>query len=95
MEIFTKSTEENNESKPQNEPECDVLKENPVVVNTNERLFNVVWGKKSTRKHKKWEGDGTLLVLPRSAVLKDEDGKVIGRISNVNTDGYVEGHILS
>lgn len=92
MEIFKNSaaTEE------KNPVDSSPTKENsPKLANTNERIYNIVWGKKSTRKHKKWEGDGTLVVKARSAVLRDENGQVMGRLSNVATEGFVEGHILS
>ncbi|XP_021937770.1 DNA repair and recombination protein RAD54B-like isoform X3 [Zootermopsis nevadensis] len=34
------------------------------------RLFNVVWGKQSKKKHKTWEGDGILEVGEKSVILK-------------------------
>jgi hypothetical protein len=34
------------------------------------RLFNVVWGKQSKKKHKTWEGDGILEVVERAVILK-------------------------
>ncbi|XP_033606258.1 DNA repair and recombination protein RAD54B isoform X3 [Cryptotermes secundus] len=34
------------------------------------RLFNVVWGKQSKRKHKTWEGDGILEIGEKAVVLK-------------------------
>lgn len=34
------------------------------------RIFNVVLGKISTRKHKRWEDDGILEVTGKHAVLK-------------------------
>uniref|UniRef100_A0A182PII7 DNA repair and recombination protein RAD54-like n=1 Tax=Anopheles epiroticus TaxID=199890 RepID=A0A182PII7_9DIPT len=54
-------------------------------------IFKVCWGKISTRKHKTWEGDGTLEVSGRSAVLKDEDGKVIATASGLKFDEVSEG----
>jgi len=45
------------------------------------RYLTCVWAKKSTRKHKKWEGDAFLKVGTRSVVLIDVDGKEIGRSS--------------
>ncbi|GAB6025420.1 DNA repair and recombination protein rad54b, variant 2 [Chamberlinius hualienensis] len=44
-----------------------------------ESYFKVVWCKRSTRKHKKWEGDAVLAVRQRSVVLKSLEGKEIGR----------------
>jgi len=43
--------------------------------------FNVVWGKMSKKKHKKWEGDGILVTKGRTASLKDLEGKEIARSS--------------
>lgn len=51
------------------------LPENTQVKETS--YFNVLWGKLSTRKHKKWEGDGILEVKQKSAILRDSDGKEI------------------
>jgi hypothetical protein len=34
------------------------------------RLFNVVWGKQSKKKHKMWEGDGILEVVEKTVILK-------------------------
>jgi len=41
--------------------------------------FNVVWGKMSKKKHKKWEGDGILITKGRTASLKDLEGKEIAK----------------
>ncbi|XP_076344572.1 DNA repair and recombination protein RAD54B-like [Tachypleus tridentatus] len=47
---------------------------------TNEsRYYSVMWCKLSKKKHKKWEGDAVLIVRRRTAVLKNLDGKEIGR----------------
>uniref|UniRef100_A0A182WBI8 DNA repair and recombination protein RAD54-like n=1 Tax=Anopheles minimus TaxID=112268 RepID=A0A182WBI8_9DIPT len=54
-------------------------------------IFKVVWGKISTRKHKTWEGDGTLEVSGRSAVLKDETGRIITTASGLKFDEVTEG----
>ncbi|XP_044514132.1 DNA repair and recombination protein RAD54B [Gracilinanus agilis] len=43
------------------------------------KYFSVVWCKLSKKKHKKWEGDGILIVSGRSFTLKDLEGRVIGR----------------
>ncbi len=50
------------------------------------RAFSVVWGKYSTRKHKRWEGDAILIMEGRSAELKDVQGKNMGKGS-----GYPKG----
>ncbi|XP_055936939.1 DNA repair and recombination protein RAD54B-like isoform X2 [Argiope bruennichi] len=44
-----------------------------------ELYYNVLWCKRSAKKHKIWEGDGTLIIRGRSAVLKDSEGKIIDR----------------
>ncbi|XP_074125442.1 DNA repair and recombination protein RAD54B isoform X1 [Sminthopsis crassicaudata] len=43
------------------------------------KYFSVVWRKVSKKKHKKWEGDAVLIVNGRSFILKDLEGKDIGR----------------
>lgn len=43
------------------------------------RYYSVMWCKASTRKHKRWEGDAVLVARGRSAVLKDMEGRDIGR----------------
>ncbi|ROT81158.1 DNA repair and recombination protein RAD54B [Penaeus vannamei] len=45
------------------------------------RYFSVVWCKLSRKKHKNWEGDAVLIVKGRSVILKDTEGKEIGRAS--------------
>ncbi|XP_077532436.1 DNA repair and recombination protein RAD54B-like isoform X2 [Haemaphysalis longicornis] len=47
----------------------------PAAVNKDARYFSVVWCKKSTKKHKKWEGDAVLIIKGRSATLKSLEGK--------------------
>nr|CDJ93668.1 SNF2-related domain containing protein [Haemonchus contortus] len=37
--------------------------------------FTVMYAKVSTRKHKKWEGDGLLICYANFAVLKTDDDK--------------------
>lgn len=41
-------------------------------------FFNVVWGKRSTKKHKTFEGDGILTVSNKTATLRDTDGSYLG-----------------
>ncbi|XP_025726628.1 DNA repair and recombination protein RAD54B isoform X2 [Callorhinus ursinus] len=43
------------------------------------KYFSVVWCKASKKKHKKWEGDAVLIVKGKSLILKDLEGKDIGR----------------
>ncbi|XP_020287308.1 DNA repair and recombination protein RAD54B-like isoform X2 [Pseudomyrmex gracilis] len=49
-------------------------------------VFNVVYGKVTSKKHKTWEGDGLLEVTGKSAVLKDLDGKIMGRTTVTSSD---------
>ncbi|NXN11144.1 RA54B protein, partial [Indicator maculatus] len=51
----------------QGEPDCLV------------KYFSVVWCKASKKKHKKWEGDAVLIAKGKSVILKDMEGKDIGR----------------
>ncbi|XP_062543930.1 DNA repair and recombination protein RAD54B-like [Armigeres subalbatus] len=53
--------------------------------------FIVVWGKISTKKHKTWEGDGTLELSGRTATLKDDEGKTIASSTGIKVDTIVEG----
>lgn len=39
--------------------------------------YSVLWGKPSTRKHKKWEGDGILEVTKDGAKLYNEDKQLL------------------
>ncbi|XP_064461046.1 DNA repair and recombination protein RAD54B-like isoform X2 [Ornithodoros turicata] len=39
--------------------------------------FSVMWCKQSTKKHKKWEGDGVLIIKGRCASLRTLEGKEI------------------
>ncbi|XP_054841779.1 DNA repair and recombination protein RAD54B [Eublepharis macularius] len=43
------------------------------------KYFSAMWCKISKKKHKKWEGDAVLIVKGKSVVLKDMEGKDIGR----------------
>nr|XP_047931239.1 DNA repair and recombination protein RAD54B isoform X3 [Anser cygnoides] len=43
------------------------------------KYFSVVWCKASKKKHKKWEGDAVLVTKGKSVILKDMEGKDIGR----------------
>lgn len=41
-------------------------------------VYNVVWGKRSTKKHKTFEGDGTLTISNKTATLRSSDGSYLG-----------------
>lgn len=44
----------------------------------SKQVYNVVWGKRSTKKHKTFEGDGTLTVSNKNATLRSGDGSYLG-----------------
>ncbi|XP_076053283.1 DNA repair and recombination protein RAD54B-like isoform X2 [Oratosquilla oratoria] len=46
---------------------------------SNCKYYSAVWCKLSKKKHKNWEGDAVLIVKTRSVILKDMDGKDIGK----------------
>ncbi|PSN33104.1 DNA repair and recombination protein RAD54B [Blattella germanica] len=64
------------------------------VKNEGKRMFNVVWGKQSKKKHKTWEGDGTLEVGLKTVTLKDAEGKIIGQSSRNKATNLEEGSRL-
>ncbi|XP_067835362.1 DNA repair and recombination protein RAD54B [Heptranchias perlo] len=49
------------------------------VSNSLTTYYSVLWCKASKKKHKKWEGDAILIVRKTSVVLKDIEGKDIGK----------------
>ncbi|XP_053343890.1 DNA repair and recombination protein RAD54B isoform X1 [Clarias gariepinus] len=62
------------------------------------RYYNVMWCKVSSRKHKRWEGDAVLVATGRSVVLKDMEGKDIGRGSGYKAselESLCEGQTLT
>lgn len=73
-------------STPKESPESESQTTIPISVsnseNTSIKIFNVVYGKQSKKKHKTYEGDGTLEVHEKQAILKDETNKVIGTKKN-------------
>ncbi|KAJ7395263.1 DNA repair and recombination protein RAD54B [Pitangus sulphuratus] len=61
------------------------------------KYFSVVWCKASKKKHKKWEGDAILITKGKSVILKDMEGKDIGRGTGYKAkelDGLDEGQTL-
>ncbi|KAK2582718.1 hypothetical protein KPH14_004988 [Odynerus spinipes] len=56
-------------------------------------IFNVVFGKKTAKKHKTWDNDGFLEVNGKHAVLKDEDRSIIAR-TTVKPENLDEGFRL-
>ena len=43
------------------------------------RYYSILWRKVTNKKHKTWDGDGTLSVTGGYAILKDDRGKEMGR----------------
>ncbi|XP_068020467.1 DNA repair and recombination protein RAD54B [Melanerpes formicivorus] len=69
----------------QGEPDCPV------------KYFSVVWCKASKKKHKKWEGDAVLIAKGKSVILKDMEGKDIGKGSGYKSkelESLEEGQTL-
>uniref|UniRef100_A0A671MUJ4 RAD54 homolog B n=1 Tax=Sinocyclocheilus anshuiensis TaxID=1608454 RepID=A0A671MUJ4_9TELE len=51
----------------------------PPLTSALTRYYSVMWCKASSRKHKRWEGDAVLVARGRTVVLKDMEGRDIGR----------------
>lgn len=51
--------------------------ENVQPSSPDKTVFTVVWGKKTTKKHKTWDGDGFLEISDKTITLKNENGKYI------------------
>lgn len=78
------SQKENNTESTANSTQCD-------------QYYNVMWGKMSKKKHKKWEGDGILVTKERTAILQDTEGKEIGKGRGYKVDElkmFSEGQTL-
>ncbi|XP_070171570.1 DNA repair and recombination protein RAD54B isoform X2 [Polyergus mexicanus] len=56
-------------------------------------IFNVMYGQITSKKYKTWDGDGLLEVTGESAILKNLDGKVLGKKA-INLSNAVEGSRL-
>ncbi|KYN17695.1 DNA repair and recombination protein RAD54B [Trachymyrmex cornetzi] len=56
-------------------------------------VFNVVYSKITSKKHKTWDDDGLLEVTGKNAILKNLDGNIIGR-TTVNPNNMAEGSKL-
>ncbi|KAG0018103.1 helicase [Podila clonocystis] len=55
----------------------------PASNDPNEMCYNVLWRKKTGKKHKTWDGDGVLVVTGTSGSLKDMDGKDLGKSTKI------------
>ncbi|XP_014475589.1 PREDICTED: DNA repair and recombination protein RAD54B-like [Dinoponera quadriceps] len=104
LSLFKRAIQENDDSDHNIEAKNDASnkkdisdpvgeKKTSTVASGSKVVFNVVYGKISSKKHKKWDGDGLLEVAGKSAVLKDLDGNVIGR-TTINPSSAVEGFRL-
>jgi len=56
--------------------------------------YGVLWRKKTTKKHKTWDGDGVLCIRKGQATLSDTKGKVLGK-SMYNATGVQSGDVIS
>ncbi|XP_036143048.1 DNA repair and recombination protein RAD54B isoform X2 [Monomorium pharaonis] len=56
-------------------------------------VYNVMYGKVTSKKHKTWENDGLLEVTGKNVILKDLDSNVIGK-SSINPSKIIEGSTL-
>lgn len=64
---------------------------------TTAHYYSVIWCKASSRKHKRWEGDAVLVARGRTVVLKDMEGRDIGRGSGYKAselESLCEGQTL-
>ncbi|KTW31525.1 hypothetical protein T552_00167 [Pneumocystis carinii B80] len=48
------------------------------ITSTEERHYNVLWRKQTTKKNKTWKGDGVLIVSRNMCYLKDLEGNNLG-----------------
>ncbi|XP_067645895.1 DNA repair and recombination protein RAD54B-like [Eurosta solidaginis] len=58
-------------------------------------IYNVVWREMSTKKNKIWNGDGTFEVSNNRGVLRDENGREMGELENVNTTDMKVGVLIA
>uniref|UniRef100_A0A8B9H0Q5 Fibrinogen silencer binding protein n=1 Tax=Astyanax mexicanus TaxID=7994 RepID=A0A8B9H0Q5_ASTMX len=75
----------------------DQLKKHTDTTSPAAQYYSVVWCKASSRKHKRWEGDAVLVARGRSVVLKDMEGRDIGRGSGYKAselESLCEGQTL-
>ncbi|KAI7806213.1 putative DNA repair and recombination protein RAD54B [Triplophysa rosa] len=81
-----------------NQSDKDTVQPNTQANSTSTvRYYSVMWCKASSRKHKRWEGDAVLVAKGRSVVLKDMEGRDIGRGSGYKAselESLCEGQTL-
>lgn len=49
-----------------------------MCTNESKTIYNVVWGQRTTKKHKTFQNDGTLEVCGKQTILKDGRGAQVG-----------------
>lgn len=74
----------------ENNKTCD-NKDTVQASNEGKLCYAIVWGKQTTKKHKTWEGDGTLVISGKSGICKDQDNKLIGIINNIKLEEIESG----
>ncbi|XP_043495651.1 DNA repair and recombination protein RAD54B-like isoform X1 [Polistes fuscatus] len=93
-QIITKNEVKNESMIPECDTELNTNKnKRPYAESNNKLIFNVVFGKVTTKKHKTWDNDGFLEVNGKNAILKDQDGSIVGR-TTVNPQSLDEGFRL-
>ncbi|XP_071561970.1 DNA repair and recombination protein RAD54B isoform X1 [Temnothorax nylanderi] len=104
LNFFEKVTQENevghdsvqveNNSPSKRDSSSPIRERKTLVTDSSETsakiVFNVMYGKISSKKHKTWDGDGFLEVIGKNAILKDLEGKVLGK-TKINPSNVVEG----
>ncbi|XP_065217497.1 DNA repair and recombination protein RAD54B-like [Planococcus citri] len=81
--LVTSSDDSSSHSVPLEDTVPEVQNIDDTDSKADKKVFNVVWGKQTKKKHKTWEGDGTVEVSNDTAVLKDENGQILGRTSKL------------
>ncbi|XP_025264206.1 DNA repair and recombination protein RAD54B [Camponotus floridanus] len=108
LSIFEKTSPENEVTRDNIEVENNVSKKEDVNSSVYEKntsindlpqteskiIFNVMYGRVTSKKYKTWDGDGFLEITGKNAILKDMDGKVIGK-KTINPNDAVEGSRLN
>ncbi|XP_034662326.1 uncharacterized protein LOC117897519 [Drosophila subobscura] len=58
------------------------------------RIFHVLWRNQTTKKHKIWTGNGTLVIAESKATLKDDTGKVVDSMTCFRQRNFKENDQL-
>lgn len=92
-----RSSSDFSETKQSTEDSCPVQPNTHANFTSTACYYSVIWCKASSRKHKRWEGDAVLVAKGRSVVLKDMEGRDIGRGSGYKAselESLCEGQTL-